>query len=136
MDDIFLKIINREIPAYIVYEDDKVIAFLDINPVNRGHALVVPKTKFRNILDGDSEVLAHMMKVAQKIAQAQMKELKADGVTIVMNNEPAGGQEVWHAHLHVVPRFDNDEAYQKPRHVACTDEEFVEVKEKLSEALA
>ena len=73
MENIFLKIINREIPAYIIYEDDLVIAFLDIVPVNKGHTLVVPKKHFVNILDGDSDILAHMMKIVQKIARAQVK---------------------------------------------------------------
>lgn len=135
MDDIFEKIIKREILAHIIYEDEKVIAFLDIQPVNKGHTLVVPKIKFRNILDGDPDTLAHMMKIAQKIAQVQISELKADGVNIIMNNEPAGGQEVWHAHLHVVPRISGDKAYQKPTHVSCSNEELVEIKERLEKVL-
>ncbi|MEZ4103977.1 MAG: HIT family protein [Candidatus Paceibacterota bacterium] len=136
MDDIFEKIIKREIPAHIVYEDDKVIAFLDIRPLNKGQTLVVPKNKFRNILDGDPETLAHMMKVAQKIAQAQMNELETDGIKILMNNESAGGQEVFHAHIKVIPCFSDREILPENNPVACTDEEFLEVKETLAKVLA
>lgn len=136
MENIFLKIINREIPAHIIYEDDLVIAFLDIMPVNKGHALVVPKKHFVNILDGDPDILAHMMKVAQKVAQAQVKELGAEGFNLVVNNGVAGGQEVMHSHFHVVPRYLNDNAYQKPSHVECSKEEFVEIKEKLAKVMS
>lgn len=132
MENIFLKIINREIPANIIYEDDLVIAFLDIVPVNKGHALVVPKKHFVNILDGDSDTLAHMMKIVQKIAQAQVKELGAEGFNLVVNNGIAGGQEVMHSHFHVVPRYLGDYAYQKPSHVECSKEEFVAIREKLA----
>ncbi len=132
MENIFLKIINREIPANIIYEDDLVIAFLDIVPVNKGHALVVPKKHFVNILDGDPDTLAHMMKISQKIAQAQVKELGAEGFNLVVNNGVAGGQEVMHSHFHVVPRYLGDNAYQKPSHVECSKEEFVAIREKLA----
>jgi histidine triad (HIT) family protein len=86
-------------------------------------------------LDGDPETLAQMMRVAQKIAKILVSELKADGINLVMNNNEAGGQEVFHSHLHVVPRFLGDNAYQKPSHVDCSKEEFVEIKEKLAEVL-
>ena len=136
MENIFLKIINSEIPAHIIYEDDLVIAFLDIMPVNKGHTLVVPKKHFVNILDGDPDILAHMMKVVQKVAQAQIKELGAEGFNLVVNNGVAGGQEVMHSHFHVVPRYLNDNAYQKPSHVECSKEEFVEIKEKLAKVMS
>lgn len=135
MENIFLRIINREIPANIIYEDDLVIAFLDIAPVNRGHTLVVPKKHFVNIQDGDPEILAHMIKIVQKIAQAQVKELGAEGFNLVVNNGIAGGQEVMHSHFHVVPRYTGDNAYQKPSHVECSREEFLEIKERLSKVM-
>ena len=135
MENIFLKIIKREIPANIVYEDDLVIAFLDIEPVNKGHTLVVPKKHFVNILDGAPEILAHMMKVVQKVARALVTELKADGFNLVVNNGEAGGQEIMHSHFHVVPRYLNDNAFPKPRHVECSKEEYTEIKNKLTAAL-
>jgi histidine triad (HIT) family protein len=135
MENIFLKIINREIPAYIIYEDDLVIAFLDIVPVNKGHTLVVPKKHFVNILDGDSDILAHMMKIVQKIARAQVKELGAEGFNLVVNNGVAGGQEVMHSHFHVVPRYLGDNAYQKPSHVECSKDDFAGIKDKLAKMI-
>jgi len=135
MDNIFEKIISGELPAYIIYEDELVIAFLDINPVNKGHTLVVPKKKFINILDGDPDTLAHMMKVAQKIAQALIKDENVNGVKLIMNNGEAAEQDVWHSHLHVVPRMTNDNAYKNPSHITCTEEEFIKTKERLVGAL-
>ena len=124
MGDIFEKIITREIPASIIYEDDVVIAFLDIKPINKGHALIVPKKKFRNIFDGDSEVLGHMMQVAQKVAIALQKVTGAKGINVAMNNEDAAGQDVFHAHLHVIPRFKRGEAFQPAQHVTYEDGEM------------
>ena len=128
MDSIFTKIINREIPAEIIYEDKVVLAFLDINPVNHGHALVIPKIPFVNVFDGDAEVLAHMMKVGQKIALAQKTAGLADGVNFVINNGDAAGQEVFHSHLHIIPRKVGDEAFQKPKHTATTPEQLAATK--------
>jgi histidine triad (HIT) family protein len=128
MDTIFTKIINREIPAEIIYEDNTVLAFLDITPVNHGHALVVPKVPFVNIFDGDAEVLAHMVKVGQKIAQAQQLAGLADGVNFLINNGPAAGQEVFHSHLHIIPRKIGDESYTKPKHVVTTPEQLAATK--------
>jgi len=118
MSTIFEKIIAREIPADIVYEDDLVLAFLDIHPVNVGHTLVVPKKKFVNIFDGDSEILGHMMQIAQRLGKAIHEATACDGVNVSMNNGAASGQEVFHAHIHIIPRFDDDAAFQKPKHVA------------------
>jgi histidine triad (HIT) family protein len=114
---IFEKIIAREIPAEIVYEDDIVLAFLDIKPVNVGHTLVIPKKKFVNVFDADVDAFAHMAKVAQKIAVALRAVTKCDGVNISMNNEPAAGQEVFHAHIHIIPRFVDDGAFHGVRHL-------------------
>lgn len=120
MDSIFTKIIRREIPAEIVYEDELVLAFLDINPVNHGHTLVVPKVPFENIFDGHPDTLGHMIQVGQKISLALRESKLADGVNIIMNNGKAAQQEVWHAHLHIIPRKENDNAYEHPKHVATS----------------
>ncbi len=121
MDSIFIKIINREVPATIVYEDELVVAFLDASPVHPGHTLVVPKEPFVNMFDGDPETLAHMVKVAQRLAQALQVVVKADGINLHMNNGAAAGQEVFHAHMHVVPRYEGDKSYQKPRKQSYDD---------------
>ena len=104
-NNIFARIVRGELPAQKVYEDDKAIAFLDIMPRAPGHTLVIPKAPARNLLDVNPDDLAHIMQVAQKIARAGMKAFGADGVTIQQFNEKAGGQVVFHLHVHVIPRF-------------------------------
>lgn len=104
--NIFGKILRGELPAHRIYEDDLALAFLDIMPRAPGHALVIPKHAARNLLDVAPDDLAHVMKIAQRIAKAQMVVFKADGITLQQFNEPAGGQVVFHLHVHIVPRFE------------------------------
>lgn len=104
---IFEKIINREIPAHIVYEDEQIIAILDINPKILGHTLVIPKQVSRTFLEMNPESLGQYFTVVQKVAQAITKALEANGSNIVLNIEPAGGQEVFHTHAHIIPRYTN-----------------------------
>ncbi|MFH3478555.1 HIT family protein [Xanthobacter variabilis] len=103
-NNIFAKILRGELPAQKVYEDDRAFAFLDIMPRCPGHTLVIPKNPARNILDIDPEDLAHVAKIAKKIAIAGKQAFKADGVTVQQFNEEAGGQVVFHLHVHVIPR--------------------------------
>jgi histidine triad (HIT) family protein len=103
-NNIFAKILRGELPCYKVYEDDKALAFLDIMPRMPGHTLVLPKTAARNILDVAPGDLAHVMTVAQKVAKAAMTVFGADGITLQQFNEGAGGQVVFHLHVHVIPR--------------------------------
>jgi len=105
---IFCKIIAGEIPSTRVYEDPHVLAFMDIGPVIKGHTLVIPKQHVDPITAAPADVLARVMTVVQKIAQAQMNVLKADGVNILQANGAAAGQVVPHLHFHVVPRFKTD----------------------------
>ncbi|MGB9118510.1 HIT family protein [Bradyrhizobium sp.] len=102
----FAKILRGEFPCYKVYEDDHTLAFLDIMPRCGGHTLVIPKAPARNILDINPEDFAHVARVAQKIARAAMTAFKADGITVQQFNEHAGGQVVFHLHMHVMPRHD------------------------------
>lgn len=102
--NIFAKILRGELPAHRVYEDDRVVAFLDIMPRATGHVLVVPKAPSRNLLDVAPEDLAAVATAAQRIARAQMSVFEADGITLTQHNEKAGGQEVFHLHVHVIPR--------------------------------
>ncbi|MBI1201382.1 MAG: HIT domain-containing protein [Rhodopseudomonas sp.] len=104
-NNIFAKILRGELPCYKVYEDDKALAFLDIMPRAPGHTLVLPKAPARNILDVPPDDLAHVAKVAQKIAKAAMTALGADGITVQQFNEGPGGQVVFHLHVHVIPRM-------------------------------
>ena len=102
--NIFAKILRGELPCHKVYEDDRALAFLDIMPRAPGHTLVLPKAPARNLLDVKPDDLAHVMLVAQKIAKTAMKVFGADGVTVQQFNESAGGQVVYHLHVHIVPR--------------------------------
>ncbi|HSV22715.1 MAG TPA: HIT family protein [Xanthobacteraceae bacterium] len=102
--NVFAKILRGELPSHKVYEDDGAFAFLDIMPRAPGHTLVIPKTPARNILDVAPDDFVHVMKVVQKIARAGMKVFQADGVTVQQFSEPAGGQVVFHLHVHVMPR--------------------------------
>src|SRR5471030_2099135 len=102
----FAKILRGEFPCYKVYEDDHVLAFLDIMPRAAGHTLVIPKAAARNILDITSEDFAHVARGAHKIARAATVAFKADGITLQQFNEAAGGQVVFHLHMHVMPRVD------------------------------
>lgn len=104
--NIFAKILRGEIPCHKVYEDDKSLAFLDIMPRAPGHTLVIPKAAARSILDVAPDDLAHVMKVAQRIAKVSVDVFGADGVTLQQFSEPAGGQVVFHLHVHVIPRKD------------------------------
>jgi histidine triad (HIT) family protein len=106
-NNIFAKILRGEFPCHKVYEDDKAIAFLDIMPRAPGHTLVLPKAPARNLLDITPEDLAHVAQVAQRVAKAQMKVFGADGITVQQFNEKAGGQVVFHLHVHVIPRHDD-----------------------------
>jgi histidine triad (HIT) family protein len=103
-NNIFAKILNGDLPCHKVYEDDNAFAFLDIMPRAPGHTLVLPKAPARNVLDVAPDDLAHVMKVTQKIAKAAVKAFEADGVTVQQFNEGAGGQVVFHLHVHVIPR--------------------------------
>ncbi|GLK84227.1 HIT family protein [Ancylobacter defluvii] len=103
-NNIFAKILRGEIPSHRVYEDDKVLAFLDIMPRATGHTLVVPKAPSRNLLDVEADDLAAVMAAAQRIARAQLGVFEAEGITLTQHNEHAGGQEVFHLHVHVIPR--------------------------------
>ena len=104
VNNIFAKILRGELPCYRVYEDDKALVFLDIMPRAPGHALVLPKSPARNILDISQEDLCDVMLIAQKVAKAGMSAFEADGVTLQQFSEPAGGQVVFHLHVHVIPR--------------------------------
>lgn len=132
---IFTKIINREVPTRIVYEDEVVLAFLDNNPTNLGHTLIVPKQPFVNIFDGPPETMAHLMKIGQLIGQALVATPLATGINLIMNNGGDAGQEVFHAHLHVVPRLPDDHVFQKPTHVTATADEQASVAATLSSLL-
>lgn len=103
-NNIFAKIIRGELPCHKVYEDDRILSFLDIMPRAPGHTLVLPKAPCRNILDIEPDDLAAVALIGQRVAKAAVKVFNADGVTVQQFNEGAGGQVVFHLHLHIIPR--------------------------------
>ncbi|MES2752887.1 MAG: HIT family protein [Pseudomonadota bacterium] len=105
-NNIFAKILRGEIPCHKIYEDDHTFAFMDIMPRCPGHALVIPKAPARNILDISPESFAHVARTAKKIAVAAKTAFKADGITLQQFSEQAGGQVVFHLHVHVMPRME------------------------------
>ncbi len=107
-DCIFCKIVRGEIPSSNVFTNDKIIAFLDVNPVNKGHVLVVPKDHHETLLDVPDNTAREILVIAKKIGKSLRKAVKADGFNLGMNNFAAAGQVVFHAHVHVIPRFEND----------------------------
>lgn len=129
-DCIFCKIIAGKIPANKVYENGHSLAFLDINPVNKGHTLVVPKEHYTDLYALSSAVLHDMIDAVQKVAAAVKKGVAADGINIGMNNGRAAGQVVFHAHMHVIPRFSGDGLHHWPNK-KYADGEINEVEEKI-----
>ncbi|MGO4389154.1 HIT family protein [Microvirga sp. 2YAF29] len=104
--NVFAKILRGELPCHKIYETDQVLGFMDIMPRGEGHVLVIPKTKARNILDAKPEDVAELAKAVQVVARGVKEAFSADGVTVQQFNESAGGQVVFHLHVHIIPRFE------------------------------
>ncbi len=115
MDCIFCRIIAGDIPAHTVYEDDATLAFLDIHPAARGHTLVIPKAHGADLLNTPPEALEAVVRTSQTVARILHNALQADGISIVQNNGRAAGQDVFHYHVHVIPRWEGDKAVRSWR---------------------
>ncbi len=109
MSTIFEKIIAREIPAHIVYEDDSTIAFLDISQATKGHTLVVPKSAYPNLYEMPEDLAGHMMGVAIKVANAIKKAFAPEGLNLLSNTGTIAGQSVFHFHIHLIPRYEKQD---------------------------
>jgi histidine triad (HIT) family protein len=107
-DCIFCKIVAGELPATVIDEDERTIAFMDINPATRGHALVIPRQHARDLLEVDDADLAATVAAAQRLASRISDRLEADGVNLLNSCGSAAWQTVFHFHIHVIPRYDND----------------------------
>lgn len=105
---IFCRIVKGTIPSTTIYEDEDTLAFLDIHPANKAHCLVIPKGHYATFNDIPTMILQHIIAVTQKVARAIDRSMHADGYNILMNNHPAAGQVVAHAHFHIVPRYAQD----------------------------
>ena len=131
---VFCKIVRRELPADIFYEDEHALAFLDARPNVPGHSLVIPKEHVRNIFDADDENLAHVMRAVRKVAPAIRDGVGAKGLHINSNHEEAAGQIVFHLHFHVIPRHDRSEFQFWPQHDE-PKEKAASIAAKIREAL-
>ena len=107
-DCLFCKIVSGEIPCNKVYEDENYLAFLDINPINLGHTLVIPKQHSRNILEIDEKTLQEIILIVKNLSNKIREKLKCDGINVMINNEPDAGQIIFHTHIHIIPRFKGD----------------------------
>ena len=105
--DIFCKIINREIPSKVIYEDELVMVIMDVNPRSNGHCLVIPKKHYQDLFDIEKDVLDYIMKIAKEVATKLAEKLSCDGITLEQNNGIS--QEVKHFHLHLIPKYSNSE---------------------------
>ena len=106
---IFCKIVQKDIPGKIIYEDDVCLAFLDLSQTTDGHTLVIPKKHCKNILEVDDETLAHLIVVTKKLANKIVKNLNANGVNSLTNANQIAGQTVMHFHIHIIPRYNLDD---------------------------
>jgi len=111
-DCIFCRIVRKEIESSIIYEDENVLALLDIKPFKTGHALVIPKEHFENIYDIPEDVIAQIYRIVKRIAVAVKKSIKPEGISIIQSNEVAGSQGIFHFHTHVIPRYFGDKINQ------------------------
>ncbi|KHO48516.1 MAG: Hit-like protein involved in cell-cycle regulation [archaeon GW2011_AR5] len=132
-DCIFCKIVRGEIPSKKVYEDKDTLAFLDINPANPGHTLVVPKKHSEDITKSDEEDIAKVMRVVKNITTNLKEKMNAIGVNVMQNNGKPAGQIVAHTHFHVIPRYPNDVVVISYQRVQLSDEQLEEIRKKLSE---
>ena len=135
LDCLFCKIVAREIPAQIVYEDAETLAFLDINPVNPGHTLIVPKKHSADVLEIDESEWQKVMKTVRNVTHAIEKSLKPSGINLGMNNKSGAGQLIFHAHVHIMPRFPND-GHELWKGKPYAEGEFEKMGERLRAALS
>lgn len=133
MDCIFCEIAEKSSEAEIVFENEKYIAFLDINPVNYGHTLVIPKKHYDNFLTIPALELSELTHLTQFLSGVVKRALKADGFNIISNNGNSAGQSVFHFHYHIIPRYEND-FHMRPRTIEYKDSEIAEYSEKIKES--
>lgn len=134
-DCIFCKIANGEIPSATIYEDEDFRVFLDLGPATKGHALIVPKQHYGNLIELPAELAGKAMILAKKIVTAMMTALPCDGYNVVQNNGEAAGQTVHHFHIHLIPRYQGDGAGVTWKPGELTDEVREEVLAKARKAL-
>lgn len=132
---IFCKIANGDIPSATVYEDDEFRVILDLGPASKGHALILPKSHYRDICDVDEGIAAKLFPLAARIGEAMKQGLGASGFNVVQNNGTCAGQTVFHLHVHVIPRYENGPAMVTWEPGKSDAEELAEVAEILKNAI-
>ncbi len=134
---VFEKIIKRELPAYIVYEDDLTLAFLDISQATKGHTLVIPKKPFENVYELDDKTASHLFKVVVKVSKALKKAFNLEGLNIVNNNGSLAGQAVFHYHVHLIPRYKGDDYTSRGVYHGdeYSKEDFEKLRAKITDSL-
>lgn len=135
MDCIFCDIASKVSDAEIIFENEHLIAFLDINPVNYGHTLVIPKKHYDNFLTIPNDDLIELTKITQYIAGSVKRALKTDGFNIISNNGLSAGQSVFHFHFHIIPRYEND-FLMRPRTIEYKENEIQVYSEKIKESIS
>lgn len=128
---IFCKIANGEIPAAALYEDDMLKVILDRGPASKGHALVIPKNHFADLYELDDETASNVLKTAKHMAVKMREAFKCDGFNLLQNNGEVAGQTVFHFHMHLIPRYENDNVKLSWKPGDITDEELKELADKI-----
>lgn len=136
-DCIFCKIVRKELPAFTVFENERISAFLDINPLTGGHILIIPKSHYENLFDIDEELLKEIISITQRLAKTIRGKLSADGINLFNATGRAGEQSVSHFHLHLIPRRINDNldinAWWRTKARTAETEKLKELARKLKE---
>lgn len=130
---IFCKIANGEIPSKTLYEDDEFRVILDLGPATKGHALILPKSHYKNLYELPEETAGKVMKLAKKMATNMTEKLGCDGFNLVQNNNEVAGQTVFHFHMHLIPRYENDNQRISWKPTEPTQDELEAVKNQITE---
>jgi histidine triad (HIT) family protein len=133
-DCIFCKVLDGEIPSQTVYEDEHAVAVLDINPWTRGHAVVFPKRHAPNLYEIEDGELEHVAVAAKRLAGKMRDTLKPDGVNLLQSNDPAAWQTIFHLHVHVIPRYEDDPLQLPTRPQPAEPEQLAEVAKEINGA--
>jgi histidine triad (HIT) family protein len=139
VDCIFCRLIHRELPISVVYEDEKVICFMDIQPINTGHLLIIPKTHATYLKDLKPDIGGHMFKIAMNMSESlRASGIRCEGVNLFLADGEVAGQEVFHVHLHVIPRFEGDGfgfRFDESYYILPEREELDETARKIGEVI-
>lgn len=130
---IFCKLANGEIPTYSIYEDERFRVILDAEPANKGHALILPKSHYKNIYELPDNMAADVMILAKKMAVTMTEKLHCDGFNLVQNNNEVAGQTVFHFHMHLIPRYINDNQEIGWNKLQLSNDEFEAIRKQITE---